>query len=134
MANDKNTAVPEGRKKGFSRIIFVISFALSLIPLVAYLLLLPALPDNLPVKYDDMGIPSINVSKTSIDMILFSLEGVFGFAVMIFVGKIARGFARRTYRNKENLSSTDNTLALSTLVISLLLNVSWFLTIIPLLL
>ena len=56
MANDKNTAVPEGRKKGFSRIIFVISFALSLIPLVAYLLLLPALPDNLPVKYDDMGL------------------------------------------------------------------------------
>lgn len=133
MAGDKNTAPPEGRGKNFVRIVFIISFAISCIPLISYLVLLPALPDYLPVKYDSMGIPSINVSKTSFDMIVFSLEGIFGFLVMLLVGKIARGFARRTYRNKESLSATDNTLAMITLVISLLLNLSWFLTVIPLL-
>ena len=134
MENGKNSTHPNENRKGFSRIIFIVSFALSLIPLFAYLLLLPALPESLPVKYDSMGIPSINVPKFSFDMIFFSLEGVFGFLVMLFVDKIARGFARRTYRNKNDLSSTDNTMSLITLVISLLLNVSWFLTIVPLLL
>ncbi|MBR5868097.1 MAG: hypothetical protein IKZ21_01520 [Clostridia bacterium] len=133
MEHGKNATHPNGNQKGFSRIVLIVSFALSLIPLAAYLLL-PALPESLPVKYDSMGIPSINVPKFSFDMIFFSLEGVLGFFIMLLVDKIARGFARRTYRNKNDLSSTDNTMSLITLVISLLLNVSWFLTIIPLLL
>ena len=117
----------------FRRILLIASWVIAAIPLIAYLILLPMLPDQLPVKYDELGIPSINVAKTSLDMILYSLEALFGVFVMLLVDKVAQGFARRTYHNKNSMGSTGNTMAVTTLVIALLLTVSWFLTVIPLL-
>lgn len=121
------------KKNLFRRVILIIAWIAAAVPLITYLILLPMLPDTLPVKYDELGIPSINVAKTSLDVIFFSMEGLLGVFVMFLVDKVAIGFARRTYQGKGDAGSTGNTMAVMTLVIALLLNVSWFLTIIPLL-
>ena len=141
MSNNRNQeeqTIPRERKsgkdsRGFRLVVFILAAVTALVPLVAYLILLPSLPDYLPVKYDSMGLPSIDVAKTSLDMIGFTLEGVFGVLVMLVVGRVAQGFARRTYRNKGGMSSTRNTLAVITLIIAVLLTLSWFLTVIPML-
>ena len=116
-----------------NRAIYILAGVIAVVPLLAYLILLPILPEFLPVKYDSMGLPSINVAKTSFHMILFSLEGVIGFVVMLLVGRIAQGFARRTYRSQQGMGSTQTTLAVMTLVIAGLLTLSWFLTVVPML-
>ncbi|MBO4407301.1 MAG: hypothetical protein J5849_06320 [Clostridia bacterium] len=134
MKTENGAPEKEGKgRKVFLRVIYVLAGVIALVPLIAYLILLPVLPDFLPVKYDSMGLPSINVAKTSFHMILFSLEGVIGVVVMMLVGRVAQGFARRTYRTTTGMDSTRTTLAVITLVIAGLLTLSWFLTVIPML-
>ena len=133
-AEEKKGPEAKDRKRLIAnRIIYILAAVIACVPLFAYLVLLPILPDYLPVKYDSMGLPSINVAKTSLHMILFSLEGVIGFAVMLLVSRIAQGFARRTYRSQDGMGSTQTTLAVMTLIIAGLLALSWFLTVIPML-
>ena len=115
------------------RVIYTLAGVTALVPVLAYLILFPVLPDFLPVKYDSMGLPTINVAKTSFPMIAFTLEGVIGVVVMLLVSRVAQGFARRTYRNQNGMSSTRTTLAVMTLIIAGLLTLSWFLTVIPML-
>ncbi len=129
----KGPETKDKRRALANRIIYILAGVFALVPLLAYLVLLPVLPDFLPVKYDSMGLPSINVAKTSFHMILFSLEGVIGFVVMLLVSRVAQGFARRTYRTQDGMGSTQTTLAVMTLVGAALLALSWFLTVIPLL-
>jgi len=132
LASDKKNR-KDSEKSGnlFRRVTVIVAVVLALVPIMSYLILLPTLPDTLPVKYDSMGVPSINVAKTSWDMIFFSIEGIFGVAAMLIAGKIAQGFAKRTSKNSD-MSSTKNTIDAITLVISVLTCVSWFLTVIPL--
>ena len=129
----KENPTSEEDGKTFRRVIFSLAVLTALVPLIAYLILLPSLPEYLPVKYDSMGLPSIDVAKTSLDMIFFTLESVIGVLVMLVVGQIAQGFARRTYRNSSGMNSTRNTLTIMTLIIAGFLTLSWFLTVIPML-
>ena len=134
--NNEENREPEKKNRTrtlVNRVFYILAAVIALVPLFAYLILLPMLPDSLPVKYDSMGLPSINVAKTSLHMILFSLEGVIGFLVMLLVGRVAQSFARKTYRSQDGMGSTQTTLAVMTLVISGLLAFSWFLTVIPML-
>lgn len=134
--NNEENREPEKKNRTrtlVNRVFYILSAVIAVVPLLAYLILLPVLPDSLPVKYDSMGLPSINVAKTSLHMILFSLEGVIGFLVMLLVGRVAQNFARKTYRSQDGMGSTQTTLAVMTLIISGLLAFSWFLTVIPML-
>lgn len=133
MSKNPKQKPQKSEKNLFRRVTLIAAWIIAALPLIAYLVLLPLLPDMLPVKYDVLGIPSINVAKTSLDVIGFSMEGLFGVFIMLLVDKIAQGFARRTYHNKQSTGSTGNTMAVTTLAIALLLSISWFLTIIPLL-
>jgi len=134
LKSDDRNQKQEQEQSGvvFRRALLTISVLLAVVPLFSYVFMLPSLPEMLPVKYDSMGVPSIDVAKTSWDMIFFSMEGLFGVAAMLIAGRIAQSFAKRTSKDGD-MKSTKNTLAVITLVISILTNLSWFLTIIPLL-
>lgn len=133
--SESKTRDPQKTSKGHKmRIILrLCASVIALIPIICYLIFLPMLPELLPVKADSAGLLTVEVPKVSIDMIVFTLQGLIGVIVMYAVKFLTDGFMKRTFRNKNQIYKTKNTMASLTLAISLLLSLSWFLTIVPLL-
>lgn len=134
MSESKSRDTEEtGRGHRMRIILRLCACIIALVPVICYLIFLPMLPELLPVKADSAGLLTVEVPKISIDMIVFTLQGLIGVAVMYAVKFLTDGFMKRTFRNKSQIYKTKNTMASLTLAISLLLSLSWFLTIVPLL-
>lgn len=99
----------------------------ALLPVALYLACLPILPDTLPVKADSTGILSREAGKYSFDMILYSLQSLIAFGVMVLINYIVDGFARRAFRDPVKARRSKEGMEWFTLAIVVLLTVLWIL-------